>query len=198
MDFIKVPITFALLFFVFSYTAAADEVLDSLEKAGKLYRQGSYSQAVSELQFAIGLIKDRQVDRYRVVLPGPPPGWTGEEPQVNRGTGLGLAGVTVSRVYQGPKGQSVTVEMVIDSPLVSWLAMILENPVFMGNNRLVTINGEKGIEEWNKATGNGKLQVIIQKRMLVTISGSNLKSKDVMYDFGKRIDFHKVRKMLQE
>ncbi len=190
---------FIMFFFTFLPAVMADDVLNSLDRAKKLYEQGNYSQAVSELQFTVGLIQDRQLERYRVILPEPPSGWTGDKAQVCRGTGLGVGGgVTVSRNYHSSDGQSLTIEAVTDSPLVSVLAMILGNPLLMGNNRLVMVNGEKAVEEWDQNSGSGKLQIIIQKRMLITISGSHLKSKDVLYDFGRKIDFANIRKMLQE
>lgn len=190
---------FIMFFFTFLPTVMADDVLNSLERAKRLYEQGNYSQAVSELQFTAGLIQDRQMDHYKIILPEPPSGWTGDKAQVSRGTGLGVGGgITVSRSYHRSDGQSVTVEGVTDSPLVAGLAMILGNPLLMGNNRLVMVNGEKAIEEWDQNSGSGKLQIIIHNRMLVTISGSHLKLKDVLYDFGRKIDFKSIRKMLQE
>jgi len=195
----KIISIFLALFFTGVSVAFADDVLDSLERAKKLYQEGNYSKAVSELQFTAGLIQDRQVERYKVILPDPPPGWSGDQPQINRGGGLGVAvGVTVSRTYHGDAGQKVTVEAVTDSPLISGLAMVLGNPMLLGNNRLVMVNGEKAMEEWDQANGSRKLQVIIQNRMLLTISGSNLKSKDVLYQFAKKMDFNKIRKILQE
>ncbi len=195
----KIAQIFLVIFFTFCAVAQADDVLDSLERAKKLYQDGSYSKAVSELQFAVGLIKDKQVDRYRFILPDPPTGWTADQAQISKGGGMGLVtGISVSRTYHGSQGQNVRVEAVTDSPLISGLAMILENPMLLGNNRVVMVNGEKAIEEWNQSDGSGKLQVMIQNRVLVTISGSSLKSKDLLYEFAKRIDFKKIRKMLQE
>ncbi len=199
MDFMRIIALLAVLFFTLPSIVNADDVLNSMKKAEELYEKGNYSQAVSELQLAIGLIKDKQVDRYKLVLPGPPSGWSIEQSQGSRGSGLGLgAGVTVSRTYRGPGDQRVKVEVDVDSPLVLGLAMILANPILMGNNRIVTVNGEKAIEEWDSASGSGKLQIIILNRVVVIVSGSNLRSKDVLYDFGEKIDFNKIKKIIQE
>ncbi len=195
----KIILILLALFLNCVSAASADDVLDSMEKAKKFYQEGNYSKAVSELQFTVGLIQEKQVERYKVILPDPPPGWTGDKTEISRAGGLGIpAGITVSRAYHGNDGQDVTVEAVIDSPMVSGLAMIFGNPVLMGNKRLVVVNGEKALEEWDQADATGSLQIIIQNRMLLTVSGTHLKSKDILYEFSKRIDFNKIRKMLQE
>ena len=195
----KTFVFFIMFFFTFLPSVMADDILNSLDRAKNLYEQGEYSKAVSELQFTVGLIQDRQLDRYKVILPESPAGWTGDKVQVSRGAGLGAGGgVTVSRSYHSSDGQRVTVEGVTNSPLVAGLAMILGNPILMGNNRLVMVNGEKAVEEWDQKSGSGKLQIIIQNKMLVTVSGSRLKSKDTLYDFAKKIDFANIRKMLKE
>ncbi len=196
MKFIAV---FAAIFFTMLSVALADDVTDSLDKVRKFYERGNYSQAVSELQFTMGLIQDRQLDKYKTILPDPPEGWTGQKIQVSRNTALGFSGgISVSRVYNSKNGQKVTVEAVMDSPLVSGLIMLLSNPMLMGNNRLVMVKGQKAMEEWDQESGKGKLQIIIQNRMLVTISGEHLDSRDTLRSFAEKIDFGKIKKMLQE
>lgn len=195
----KITAIFAALFFTFAGLAMADDVTDSLDRARNLYEQGNFSKAVTELQFTVGLIQDRQLERFKEILPEPPSGWTGDKPEVNRGGGMGFAGgVTVARTYHSSNGQTVTIEAVTDSPLVSGLAMLLGNPMLLGNNRLVTVKGEKAVEEWDQGQGSGKLQIIIQNRMLITVSGTGLNSKGILYDFAKRLDFNKIKNLLQE
>ncbi len=184
---------------LFTSAAFADNVIDSLEKAKSLYSQGKYYKAVTELNFAIGLIQDKQLDKFKALLPEPPSGWSAGEVEGSRAAGqLMGGGITVSRTYNSPDGQEVRIEMITDSPLLSSIMMILSNPMLMGSGRLVAINGEKGIEEWNSQEHSGKIQIVLQNRMLITVSGNSIKSKDILYDFAKKLDFSKIKKTMEE
>ncbi|NPA95521.1 MAG: hypothetical protein GXO58_08865 [Thermodesulfobacteria bacterium] len=177
----------------------ADQVTDSIDKAKSLYEQGKYYKAVNELNFVVGLIQDKQVDKFKALLPAPPKGWTAEEAQGARAGGQLIGGgISVSRIYHSSDGQEVKVEMITDSPLLSSVMMLLTNPLITSSGRLVVINGEKGIEEWNPQERSGQLQIVLQNRMLITISGTNIKSKSILYDFAKGLDFTKIKKAMEE
>ncbi len=107
-------------------------------------------------------------------------------------------GINVSRSYHSTDGQEVRIEMITDSPLLSSVMMLLSNPLIMGGGRLVAINGEKGIEEWRPEEHSGKIQIVLQNRMLITVEGNNLKSKDILYDFAKKLDFARIKKAMEE
>ena len=184
---------------LFAVVAVADDVIESLDKARALYEKEQYSQAIIELNFAVGLIKDRQIEAYKDLLYDAPSGWTANAVQSDKGVGQMLGGgITVSRTYRSPDGQRITVEMITDSPMLAALNMMLANPMLMGNSRLVVVNGEKAVEEWDSASKGGKLQIMILNRMLITVSGSNLRSREVLYGFAERIDFKKIREIMGE
>ncbi len=185
--------------FLLATPAFGDNVIESLEKAKTLYNEGKYYKAVTELNFAIGLIQDKQLDRFKALLPEPPPGWKADPAEGSRAPGqLMGGGITVSRRYVSEDGQEIHIEMITDSPLLSSVMMLLSNPMIMGGGRLVAINGEKGIEEWNPQDKSGKIQIVLLNRMLITVSGNNLKSKSVLYGFAKKLDFSKIKKAMEE
>ncbi len=184
---------------LFTSTVFADNVIDSIEKAKALYAQGKYYKAVTELNFAIGLIQDKQLDKFKTLLPEPPSGWSAENVEGSRAAGQIMGGgINVSRNYHSKDGQEVHIEMITDSPLLSSVMMLLSNPLIMGGGRLVAIKGEKGIEEWHPGEHSGKIQIVLQNRMLITIRGSNLKAKNALYDFAKRLDFSRIKKAMEE
>ncbi len=188
-----------LVIFLLSTPAFGDSVIESLEKAKTLYKQGKYYKAVTELNFAIGLIQDKQLDRFKSLFPEAPAGWNAGQVEGSRAPGNIMGGgITVSRDYSSGDHQRIRIEMITDSPLLSSVMMLLSNPMIMGGGRLVSINGEKGIEEWNTQDKSGKIQIVLQNRMLITISGSGLKSKDILYDFAKKLDFTKIKKAMEE
>ncbi len=189
------------LIILFTTPAYADNVTESLDKAKDLYNQGKYYKAVTELNFAIGLIQDKQLEKFKSLLPEPPAGWKADQVEGSRAPGqLMGGGITVARNYTSSDGQKIRIEMITDSPLLSSIMMFLSNPMMMGGagTRLVSINGEKGIEEWNPQDKSGKIQIVLQNRMLISVSGNNLKSKNVLYDFAKNLDFTKIKKAMEE
>ncbi len=189
----------ALAIITLSTPALADSVTDSIDKAKALYNEGKYYKAVTELNFAIGLIQDKQLDKFKGLLPAPPQGWSASEAEGTRAAGqLMGGGITVSRTYTSNDGQEVRIEMITDSPLLSSVMMLLSNPLITSSGRLVAINGEKGLEEWHPQDHSGQLQIVLLNRMLITVSGSNLKSKNTLYDFAKRLDFNKIKKAMEE
>ncbi len=177
----------------------ADEVSDQIDKAKALYTQGKYSEAIAELNFAVGQIQSLQVDRYKTAFPQPLSGWDAEDFE---GGGVGTAfmggGISVSRNYTTNDGAtSVKIELVSDSPLLSSVMMMLGNPMFLGGNKVVTVNGEKAVEEWSESDKSGQLQIVIENRMLITVNGSGLSSKGQLYDYAKAIDFAKLKSFLK-
>ncbi|MEJ2635023.1 MAG: hypothetical protein P8184_06995 [Calditrichia bacterium] len=177
----------------------ADEISNQIDKAKSLYSQGKYSEAVSELNFAIGQIQSLQVDRYKTAFPAPLSGWTAEDFE---GNSAGMAfmggGISVSRNYTTNNGAtSVKIEVVSDSPLLSSIMMMFSNPMFLGGNKVVTVSGEKAVEEWNESDKSGQLQIVVENRMLITVNGSGLSGKSQLYDYANKIDYAKLKSFMK-
>ena len=190
---------FILVGLLLSYnTAYADDVTNQIDKAKALYSQGKYSEAVNELNFAIGQIQSLQIERYKVAFPKPLAGWEAGDFE---GGAAGMAfmggGTAVSRNYTTNDGEtSIKIEIVADSPLLSSIMMMISNPMFLGGNKVVSISGEKAVEEWSDTDKSGQLQIVVGNRMVITVSGNGLASKDLLYSYANKIDIAKLKSLM--
>ncbi len=179
--------------------AFGDEVKDYLKRAQELYDQKNYSEAISELQFAISKIQDLQAEGYQTVLPEPPQGWTASEIQTNKMPGAIMGGgVTLTRSYSNDRGESIEITVMGESPAVSSILMMASNPMFLGGNKLVRVKGNKAIEEWHDQDKSGTLSIIVGSKCIVTVEGSSLEAKDTLYQFANLVDYDKIKKLMEE
>ncbi|MBN1999492.1 hypothetical protein JW935_18180 [candidate division KSB1 bacterium] len=181
-------------------TAQADEVTSQIDKAKNLYSQGKLSEAVTELNFAINQIQSLQIDRYKTAFPNPPSGWEAEDFESGAaGMAFMGGGTSISRNYTKTDSDgetSVKIEVVSDSPLLSSLMMMISNPMFLGGKKVVSIGGEKAVEEWSDSDKSGQLQIVIENRMLITVSGNGLASKDALYTYANGMNINKLKSFL--
>lgn len=179
--------------------AQSSDIVAQIDRAKDLYKQGKYGEAINELNVAISQIQSLQMDRYKTIFPAALSGWQADEFE---GGAAGLAfmggGISVSRNYSTNEGQtSVKIEMVSDSPLLSSIMMMFTNPMFLGAKKIVNAGNERAIEEWNESDESGTLQMVIENRVLFTISGNGLKDKNILYSYAGKIDFAKLRSFLR-
>jgi len=197
----KITTLFLAAVCLVSLTAAslADEITDQIDKGKSLYSAQKYSPAIQELNFAVGQIQNKLADLYKTALPNASAGWEADDAE-SQSAGLAFmgGGISVKRHFYKNEGASVDVEVVSDSPLLSSVMMMYGNPMFLGGNKLVTVKGEKAVEEWNESDKSGKLSLVIESRILVTISGSSLASKDDLYTYANATDIAKLKAILKE
>jgi hypothetical protein len=178
----------------------ADEFNDALKQAEKYYSQGKYSQVINELNYALSLVNNKLAEKYKVLIPDAINNWEANEIEMQfAGLALAGGGVSLSRhYYQQNSEATVDIEMISNSPLLSTILMMFSNPLFLGGNKIVTVNGERAIEEWNANEQNGSLSFVLENTMLITINGSSLESSKTLHEFAQKIDFIKLRGLIKE
>jgi len=61
-----------------------------------------------------------------------------------------------------------------------------------GYEKATTIGGNPGFEKWNKTSKRGELNILVNKRFMVSIEGDNLSDIKTLHDFAGNVDFGKV------
>ena len=181
----------------------ADETADTIENAKTLYKTGKLAEAVNELNYAINQIQQMQMEKYKAVFPAAQLGWQAEEFNAEAAAMAFMGGgISVSRRYTTSTGndyyedqKSVNITLVSDSPMLSSLLMMFNNPMFLGANKMVTIQGERAIESKNESGVPNELQFVIANRVMLTVDASNC-SKDELYAYANKIDFGKLKSIL--
>ena len=171
----------------------ADEVLDSINEAVELYKKGDHAEAITSLDYASQLIRQKRGSDLQSFLPSPLPGWTAEEVQ-SQTAGAALFGgmVSVERSYnQGEK--SITIKIVTDSPMMQGVLMMMNNPMIVtsGGGELQKIKGRKGVVKYQAAQKNGDINIVIANRILVTVEGQGVAKED-MISYASAVPFDKL------
>ncbi|HID97626.1 MAG TPA: hypothetical protein EYP57_05500 [Thermodesulfobacteriaceae bacterium] len=175
---------------IFVSTAAADDVMDTINEAIAQYKNGEYSAAVESLEYASNLILQKKGLQLKKLLPEPLPGWAAEEASSQAaGKIMFGGGVTAERTYnRGDK--SIIIKLATDSPLLQSIMMMFTNPMFAVSDggRLERIRGQKAIINYKSATETGTINIVVANRFLVTLEGDHVTKADLMA-YANKIDY---------
>jgi hypothetical protein len=61
-----------------------------------------------------------------------------------------------------------------------------------GYEKAVTVKGQPAFEKWNSERKDGELNILVEKRFLVTIDGNDIDSTKTLHDFVSKMDFGKL------
>ena len=167
--------------------ARADDIADAMNEAMRAYQAGKIGAARTALGEATQLLAQKAANGLGVAMPAPLSGWQAADVETNTAA-LGLlgGGSVSSRRYTNGQGQHVEIQITADSPIVSQLGMIMTNPMMAGAmGKLIRIGNQRAIQ-----TSNNEIQMLVNNRVLVTISGDA--SDDAKLTYAKAIDFAKL------
>jgi hypothetical protein len=172
----------------------ADEVTDNLDTAKTAYEAGNYSEAITSIDYANQLIRQKKGDEIKKLLPSAPKGWEADEAESEAAaTSMLGGGVTAKRSYRRDNS-SVTIKIQSDSPMLQATAMMLSNPMFMSGSgaKMESIKSQKVSVKFSG--DSGEVKAVVDGRYLVEIEGSNLTREDLMV-FAKALDYTKLAAM---
>lgn len=61
-----------------------------------------------------------------------------------------------------------------------------------GYEKAVTVNGQPAFEKWNSERKDGELNILVNKRFLVTIDGNDIAETETLHEFAGKIEFEKL------
>jgi hypothetical protein len=145
---------------------ALGQISEAAKKAADAAKEASEMKPVDPVSFS-ALIP---------LLPGAPAGWTAEEPRGETSSGMGFKISEAERSYT--KGDERLHVKIVDGAYNSLMyagvtmAAQFAHESTEGYEKGVTLDGNPGVEKWNKADKRGELSVIVGKRFLVDIEAS--------------------------
>jgi hypothetical protein len=173
--------------------AWADEVLDEINEAVRLYEAGDLSGAVSSLDFAAQQIREQMAGEVATALPAPLPGWEAQDAETSAlGGAMFGGGISAQRTYT--KGDaSVDVQIVGQSPMLQMVVGMLNNPMMLssGGKKAIKIKGNRGSLEYDAAENTGEIQVVVANSVLVTINGTDVSQEDLTA-YAEAVDYAKI------
>lgn len=177
-------------------TVRADEINDLLKKAESSYEAGNYSEAITNLDYAGQLIRQKKGEAMMKLLPDALKGWTAEEPTSESASGSMFGGmVAVQRRYT-KDNSSVTVKVTSDSPMLAGMMGMFTNPMLVTSSgaKLETIKGQKAVVKYDAGGKSGDVNVVVGGKILVTIEGSDV-ARDVLTGYAGAVDYSKLSSM---
>ena len=173
--------------------AAADDVTDQINEALAAYQKQNLSAAVTALDTAAGLLRQKKAEAWKAALPAPLPGWTADKAQ---GTALAPAllggATTVNRAYH-KNGNTITISIIADSPIVATIAAFLSNSVvgLIGNSEIAVINGRRALY----SKDDNAFQTLVGDKVLVKVEGSHGIDDPVLREWFQAIDYPQLEKL---
>lgn len=148
--------------------ALADDVEDSLNAALEAYRAGDFVTARDEAEFAVTLLGQMKAQDLGGYLPEPLEGWTRDEGADQAMAAQMFGGGLVSSATYTDGSDEVTVTFAADSPMVTAMSAMFGNAAAMGAmGQVMRVGKHRAI-----VTPEGEIQSLIDRRILVTVSGS--------------------------
>ncbi len=177
---------------------APTDAIARIDAARGLYRSNKLLQAVDELDAAIDAIHRQLAQAYAPTLPLAPPGWTIEQPDLNRLALLGSA-VASARDYRQNNGQGrMNARIVLDGDMVRQMQPLFGNPMPQGlppTVRRVKLNDDEAVVAYDPKQRGGEVSMLVGNRILLQVEGQNVPSADPMLAVMREWNIAQLRKL---
>lgn len=176
--------------------AAAQDLDFHLEEVRRLIEEKAYVTALEDLRFIAQQVQDLRLAEASPLFPEPPPGWTADRPlRTSAEDEIWSRRLQVQRRYVPERG-SGRIECLFDfySPLIPKASLSI-NPVMVAGDpraEIVDLRGNRARLWFNADTGEGELLVVIGGRVLVSLTGKGIDSRDVLREFALRLDLPRL------
>lgn len=172
----------------------ADDAKDQLQEALKAYDKGDYATALTALDAATALIRQKRSEQWQSLLPDPLPGWQAEDAQSTTVSPAVFGGGTsVTRSYFRDTDK-VDISLVLDSPLMQGIGSLMSNPFFTNSDtKVLVINGRKML--YTKT--DNSYQAMIGSKTMIIVKGSLMVPEDTLKAYLMAIKFSELEKAAQ-
>ena len=188
-------IAVTLCFSLVGIKVHADDIENDIEKARTAYKEGKYSESITSLDSASQKIRKIKASKIEIIFPDALSGWRAEKPESRAIGSMFMGGaISASRVYR-KNNTLVRIDVVSDSPIISMVTGVLSNPMVAAASPMLniqSIKGESALVEWDKTSEVGSVKIVIDNKVLVTISGENC-TKANLISYAEAIDYEKVK-----
>lgn len=162
----------------------ADDITEALQSAMEAYEDGDTQYALEELEYAKQLLQALKTDALVEFLPAAPDGWSREvNTEMNAGLAFMGGGTGAEATYDGD-GQSITITVMADNPMVAGMAGMIGNAGLMGA-KIERVGREKFMVMDDEING------LVDNRILVKASGGDV---DAMLALLETMDFRALGK----
>jgi hypothetical protein len=173
-----------------------DDIINTIEEAVRQYRANDFAGAISNLDYATQLIRQKKSERMKALLPEPLPGWQAKPASAKfLGAAVFGGGSTVSRDYFTSNGAAISIEIVSDSPVLQSIIMMLNNPLFAGasGGNIQTVKQQRAMFKYNEQDHSGEINIVVAGRFIVTVKGRGIDQPSLLR-YAESVDFEVLAK----
>lgn len=178
-------------------TANADQITDQVQSGIKLYEDGKISQAINEIDFALGQMRQKQAEAIAAILPEKVEGWVAKKAKSSGNQAVLGAGSIASRSYNQDGGNG---KVKIEILRLGQGMGAMFNPMMlqrMGGGKPVLIGGMKGTL-MEKGENEADLVLTIAAEHILKIEVKRTEDPDeVADDFANTLDLAKLKELLR-
>ncbi|MFN3823269.1 MAG: hypothetical protein ACK4RN_04760 [Pseudorhodobacter sp.] len=150
--------------------ARADQVADTIQSALEAYQAGDIQYAMEELAYAQQQLQAMKADSLSAFLPDAPDGWTRSvNTDMNAGLMMMGGGTGAEARYEGA-GNSFTLTLTADNPMVASMGAMLGNATMMAQmgGKVERIGRQRFLNQ------NDSLSGLVGNRVLVQAQGGEV------------------------
>ena len=172
--------------------ARADDIADQIEKARADWAKHDGQGTLAALDAAGALLRQQRADALKAVLPGAPPGWTGDPAETSTVSAAMLGGgTTASRTYhEGDK--QVDVEIMTDSPMLQGMAALINSPLAASAGVQTVVVGGRNL---SYTPSDNNFMALVGDKIIVKVEGNKQTPEPTLRSFVATIDFDAVEKL---
>jgi hypothetical protein len=162
----------------------ADDVLDSVKEGTALYQEGNYNGAIGSFNYVIQLLNQKAAEKMAEFMPVSGGGWERSEPETSSAGGIFGGGITTSATYT-KDGAEVKLSVAANSPLLQSIMMMMNNPMFLGDQKVDRVGGQKAVVNYDASDRSGSINIVVAGAALVTAEGSSVSLEEMKELAGK-------------
>ncbi len=193
-SFFRCTLVVLLSFFLPAMSKAGeDPVTKAIDEAVQHYKDSQFTAAVTSLDSAIRMIRQKKGDVLKSLLPGPLDGWSAEQADSKVMAAEVFGGPTTAERRYSKNASSITIKFSTDSPMMQSMLMMFSNPIFASSTgKIEMINGQKAIVDFKETSGN--INIVIGANLLITIEGDNIQRDDLLA-YADKVDMDKLARL---
>lgn len=183
-------ISIVLLIATAGITAQTTTINRMIDKAQNEYTAGNTSVAISGLENALALMKQKWSSSLTKLLPRPLPGWTARPASASGIDPTGtIKGFSAEQKYQ--RGEStVTATLLINSNITDGLKPFFDNPAKAMNSggNIENIGNRKAFVRYYEDRRQGEISVLSGKQTVAVVHGYKVSLRDLR-NFAKGFNY---------
>ncbi|QOR61354.1 hypothetical protein ACM66Z_07830 [Sulfurovum sp. ST-21] len=176
----------------------ADEITDILNQIRQSYEAKDYKAALDDLNYISAKIQKLAAAQNQQLLPKPLDGWQMQLKDDGSQMAISMTGGGTMTQAEYSRGKElITIQIIANSPMVSMLAMAINNPMLMQSDPGSEPFRYKRLKGVKKKEGpNTEITLIMAGQILIQLKGENLKDESILKQYLDTMDMKKIKSEL--